>query len=291
MLVFECPKANPRPAGEGRVRGQQLAQKSKSALGRGDDLFAVKNLFPYFPISLFPKSVTNSFTSPKAAFTLAEVLITLGIIGVVAAITIPGLMTTYKAHQLRSQFLKSYSVIQQVFKQMEADDISMDPTTFNGGKMYDVFKNYLTGVTECGTSQNSSNKKFKPCYDYTDTSLYYKNLNGAAVPARFFDDGQLVLPDGSLVMFENPNTSGTFYVWVQVDLNGFNNPPNRWGYDLFTFEFMEGELRTMGDAGTNFSNQNTYCNPASSHSYNGIACASKAKTNTTYFKDVVKKYK
>lgn len=39
-------------------------------------------------------------------FTLAEVLITLGIIGVVAAITIPGLITTYKAHQLHSQFLK-----------------------------------------------------------------------------------------------------------------------------------------------------------------------------------------
>ena len=38
----------------------------------------------------------------KKAFTLAEILITLGIIGVVAAITIPGLITTYKAHQLRS---------------------------------------------------------------------------------------------------------------------------------------------------------------------------------------------
>ncbi len=39
-------------------------------------------------------------------FTLAEVLITLGIIGVVAAITIPNLITTYKAKQLHSQFLQ-----------------------------------------------------------------------------------------------------------------------------------------------------------------------------------------
>lgn len=44
----------------------------------------------------------------RGAFTLAEVLITLGIIGVVAALTIPSLITNYKAHRLRSQFLKSY---------------------------------------------------------------------------------------------------------------------------------------------------------------------------------------
>ena len=52
-------------------------------------------------------------------FTLAEVLITLGIIGVVAAITIPGLINSYKAHQLRSQFLKSYSIITQVAQHMK----------------------------------------------------------------------------------------------------------------------------------------------------------------------------
>ena len=42
-------------------------------------------------------------------FTLAEVLITLGIIGVVAAITIPALINNYRAAKLKSQFLKSYS--------------------------------------------------------------------------------------------------------------------------------------------------------------------------------------
>lgn len=62
------------------------------------------------------------------AFTLAETLITLGIIGVVAAITIPGLIYNYKAHRLQSQFLKSYSTLQQVFKRMEADDVSLDPS-------------------------------------------------------------------------------------------------------------------------------------------------------------------
>ena len=42
----------------------------------------------------------------NSGFTLAEVLITLGIIGVVAALTIPTLMTNLKAQKLPSQFLR-----------------------------------------------------------------------------------------------------------------------------------------------------------------------------------------
>ncbi len=41
------------------------------------------------------------------AFTLAETLITIGIIGIVAAISIPGLIQNYKLHVLRTSFLKS----------------------------------------------------------------------------------------------------------------------------------------------------------------------------------------
>ena len=69
----------------------------------------------------------NEKEKGKLAFTLAEVLITLGIIGVVAALTIPNLINNYKAKRLHTQFLKSYSTVQQVFKQMEADDVFIRP--------------------------------------------------------------------------------------------------------------------------------------------------------------------
>ncbi len=49
--------------------------------------------------------------SPKQAFTLAEVLITLGIIGVVAAMTIPTLMANIKARQYTSRFKKAVSTL------------------------------------------------------------------------------------------------------------------------------------------------------------------------------------
>lgn len=219
------------------------------------------------------------------AFTLAEVLITLGIIGVVAAITIPGLITTQKAHRLRAQFLKSYSTVQQVFKQMESDDISMDPSTYATGTFYKTFGNYLQGALDC-----SNRNAPLPCYGTNDTTKYYKSYDGKSkVAYNWFDDGQLALLDGTLIMMENYTNINQ--LWVSVDLNGFNNPPNRWGYDMFTFEFMDGELRTMGDIKTKYHDTNLYCNPKITSSLNGAACAQKAKEDPDYFKKLIKEFK
>ena len=93
-------------------------------------------------------------------------------------------------------------------------------------------------------------------------------------------------PEFSNLMFEN--VIGKF---ISVDLNGFNNPPNKAGYDLFTFQFIDGELRTMGSKGTIYSDIDKYCNIKSNHYYNGIACAHRAKTEPDYFRWVVKNVK
>ena len=279
------------------------------AFARNDEK-TVKNLFPYFPISLSLKKKIDS--SPNAlalngygfalhpllvrlrmtAFTLAEVLITLGIIGVVAAITIPGLINNYKANKLRTQFLKSYSTIQQAFKLMQEDDASLDPTTYAQHEFYKSFMKYLKGSTDCGIGDKTD----FPCVytrDYSSATgfKYYKTLNGNSniVPA-YFDDGQIALQDGTLLLFENENRyKGR--IFVSIDLNGANNPPNRWGYDLFTFQFIDEELKVMGDVGTNYTDMNKYCNKNSSYNMNGIACAKYAKDNADYFKWVVKNIK
>lgn len=82
----------------------------------------------------------------KSAFTLAEVLITLGVIGVVAALTLPNLMSTYKAHTLKTQFMKANSTLQQVFRLMQADDESLDPSDYprnSDGHLQDFYKIFL----------------------------------------------------------------------------------------------------------------------------------------------------
>ena len=264
----------------------------------------VTNLFPYFPISLSPKKkvaftlaegathVELPPTKVKFAFTLAEVLITLGIIGVVAAITIPGLINNYKANKLRTQFLKSYSTIQQAFKLMQEDDVSLDPTTYATSTYYKTFMKYLQAPTDCGLGD----KKIYPCAYIRNSAdpafKYYKTLDGANASMAYFDDGQIALQDGTLLMFENFSdiTDGDpTRVYISVDLNGAKNPPNRWGYDLFTFQLVDEQIKAMGEKGTKFGDN--YCNLNLTNEYNGIACASKAKNDTDYFKWVVKTLK
>lgn len=51
----------------------------------------------------------------NSAFTLAEVLITLGIIGIVASLTLPSLIQKYHEKQRVVQLKKAYSVLQNAF--------------------------------------------------------------------------------------------------------------------------------------------------------------------------------
>ena len=56
------------------------------------------------------------------AFTIAEVLITLGIIGVVAAMTLPALITRNQNKALEASLKKNYSIILQAFDMYQADN-------------------------------------------------------------------------------------------------------------------------------------------------------------------------
>lgn len=183
----------------------------------------------------------------KPAFTLAEVLITLGIIGVVAAITIPGLINNFKAKQLHSRLLKSYSTLQQAFKRMEGDDVSLDFNSYGAKTFYKTFANYLTGVTNCGSYGVE-------CYGIELRKFY---PHGGSL-----DDGVLLLNDGTLLLFENP--PGVNRVYITVDLNGYHQKPNKFGYDLFMFQLVDEQIKAMGHEGTayttcDFKNENRGC--------------------------------
>ena len=55
------------------------------------------------------------------AFTLAEVLITLGIIGVVAAVTIPTMIKNYQKKETVTKLKRAYAEVQQVIKMSEVE--------------------------------------------------------------------------------------------------------------------------------------------------------------------------
>ena len=65
-------------------------------------------------------TLAGGATSKAKGFTLAEVLITLGIIGVVAAMTIPTLIANTRSQQYRSQFKKTLSTLNQAARMAQA---------------------------------------------------------------------------------------------------------------------------------------------------------------------------
>lgn len=221
----------------------------------------------------------------KCGFTLAEVLITLGIIGVVAAITIPSLITQNRARVLRSQYLKSYSMIYQMVRLMENDDISLDTSVL--GKI----PNYLKGTTYCGGADNTLRDPKGDTLCFRLANGEYKSYDGkTTVYASYMDDAQYVLPDGTLFLFEwdTVHYSDGSHCWIHVDINGVKNGPNRFGVDVFTFQFTDGKLLAMGDEGTSYSDLDKYCNLKVSNNMNGLACAHYAKADADWFKKAVK---
>ena len=62
----------------------------------------------------------------KKGFTLAEVLITLAIIGIVAALTIPSLANGYQKRVLTSQLQKAYAELSQAGAMVMADEMGED---------------------------------------------------------------------------------------------------------------------------------------------------------------------
>lgn len=234
----------------------------------------------------------------KAGFTLAEVLITLGIIGVVAAITIPGLINAYRAQQLRAQFNKSYSVVQQAFKLMESDDVDTNMRNYTRtNPFYLTFQKYLSQSTICGSyvdNNNVSNTKNPAgCYQYKISNIDdgYKYLNSNSFIADgLFNNGELMLPDGTLIFFDDsPESEGWKGVIIYIDINGYKKGPNRLGYDFFAFEVIEGVVHAIGETETSYKfNDDCKFGPASDRGY---TCSKRAKNESDYFKAVIKKIK
>ena len=94
----------------------------------------------------------------RFGFTLAEVLITLGIIGVVAAMTMPTLMNATNGAQYKTAYKKALSVISQaVVLNLALDDYDLGTTTSTGTgsndfSMFNLIKNRTNVVrTETGS--------------------------------------------------------------------------------------------------------------------------------------------
>lgn len=221
-------------------------------------------------------------------------LITLGIIGVVAALTIPGLMTTLNNIKLKSQFKEAYSLLSQAVKMYNSDE-EVSP----GRITYKQFMKYFNGVTDCGgTSEVEDDSQFCMVRQtseggtshVTNRDKSYRNFakNSSDISTFILDDGQFYLDNNMLIMFDQ-NYDNPF---VSIDINGKGQKPNAWGQDVFTFELMQSEkiggyeLVPVGAPGTKYTNKDAYCSRTNKNNMNGIACAYYAMQQDDFFNNL-----
>ena len=177
------------------------------------------------------------------AFTLAEVLITLGIIGVVAAVTMPTLITKYQKKQTVTQLKKAYAELSQALQiaqkdlgMMEDWDFANFPTSADRVQYFydNVLKPNLKIVKYCAPSSND-------CW----ADVNYK-LTGDEARHTFNGLGgrnSFITASGYSVYYwlHADGTGG----WFFVDLNGAKRP-NILGKDIFVFQIFSTKNTRVG---------------------------------------------
>ena len=236
-----------RDAGDGLIRGHEASEargqaylEDRKVRRYEDRLFTVKSLSSYPPTLLssdnpLPQSLPQGREAEKrAAFTLAEVLITLGIIGVVAAMTMPSLIQNYQKKQTVVQLKKVYNVIAnalQFAKSEHGDTELWEIGTDNNIQASSDFASeylipYLNVIKTCGTDTSGG------------CAYELKTLSDADFTSLLTNSTRFILNDGTLVFVSTsvnpPESTFPKLINIDVDINGFKKP-NKMGRDYFRF--------------------------------------------------------
>jgi len=172
-------------------------------------------------------------------FTLAEVLITLVIIGIIAAITVPVLVTNYQKKQTCIKLKKFYSELSQAVMLAETQYGGKENWEWGDLTSYEFFNKYLYPFIKLDKNNMSDIKaegiKF---YDASgkiasDTEFGLTNFRGSAKVTTLASGAQILSTNIFAHSKEQYKTSSKY--GILIDLNGVYNKPNRMGRDLFEF--------------------------------------------------------
>lgn len=170
----------------------------------------------------------------RKGFTLAEVLITLGIIGIVTAITIPTIIENHQKKEVTVKLKKMYSTLNQVIQKYTADngvpidnfDTSMTEKDF----MEEYFTPYLNIIKRCNTVEE--------CWGENSP----KTLDGKTnITPKY----SIVLSSGEII-----GLARHYGMIIYYDINGAKGY-NRSGRDIFNF-FLIGEKQDITCGVANF---------------------------------------
>lgn len=189
----------------------------------------------------------------RLGFTLVEVLITLSIIGVVAAMTIPSVIANQQEQATVSALKKAYSTLSQAFNQAVNENGTPDnwglanstPDPTGSLNILNTLAPYMNINKNCGISGG--------CFPNNT----YKYLNGTNVAEDYntIQMGTAKLSDGSHFILQslglNALTRGptsalqNVYGDIYIDINGFRGP-NQIGVDTFCFYITKYGIVPVG---------------------------------------------
>ena len=194
---------------------------------------------------------------------MAEVLITLGIIGIVAALTFPLLLGKYQKVVTVNQLKKAYTVLSQMvlLSQEHNGAASFDTNATVDSKVVEIFFNsyWLPYFNNPTVSKNLSDPypSHNPfCYlnktivdlgvltQYSAGRIYFTTNDGTAYLVNMMD-WKFEYDDGGNRISQTAMYGVQQNVWV--DLNGIN-PPNILGKDVFRFVvfFDKNTVKPLG---------------------------------------------
>ena len=225
----------------------------------------------------------------RNGFTLMEILISLGIVGVVAAVTIPSLVSSTNNKNIGNALARSVELIQQGFTniKVEAQKNSADDTVFENLAM--IKKSDLGLDGEAYITDDNSFYNDTGSFLGTEESNYninsIKNFSGSDVANNLLKDftAYKFNKANMVVMFQNVTNNDianadndTIISKVSIDANGVAGP-NRFGKDVFLFGLTNAG--TLIPAGTEQYNDfdNTITTGACSGVSvgDGTACAAR----------------
>ncbi len=203
-LVSASCNLNPSPAFQA-----PSPQVARGKIGSVEDMKG--NSFTDKVYSLF--TTHNSLKRP--AFTLAEVLITLGIIGVVAAMTIPTLMANHRKKVVETKLEKIYSVMNQAINLTNAE-----------------YGDVTNWIIDCGSS-NSPTCSINEVENWFNSTIgkHLETLKTEKTKNKTYDTLLIYLKDGSILGVTNYIYDMFFY----VNSDAISNARSGKNYFLFRF--------------------------------------------------------
>lgn len=178
----------------------------------------------------------------RKGFTLAEVLITLGIIGIIAAMILPSLIAKYQNRHFVTAMKKAYSSFAQAIKISEIDNGEIKTWDIQENNINTVFetyfKPYMHVVKACGLNKDGCWSKTSGLNNQPWGWLTSYGI-GANTYSFRLSDGMNVCLDGwikgdSLTYLGVDNSDLSYVLSVIVDING-DKRPNQLGKDVFVF--------------------------------------------------------